>query len=156
MQVRSLDQEDPLKEGGHGNPLQYSCLENPMNRGTCWAILHRVAKSRTWLKQLSSSSNNSKCTCTYWKSFKTYKANADGLERRNRQIHSISWKHQTSSPLAHPTLGVMILKFLQAISPLSKNHLQGRCRYLSMISSFLSWISRRGHVLLRLLDQSLL
>ena len=31
-------------EGGHGNPLQYSCLENPMNRGAWWATVHRVAK----------------------------------------------------------------------------------------------------------------
>jgi len=35
---------------GHGNPLQYSCLENLMGRGTWWAIVHRVAKSRTRLK----------------------------------------------------------------------------------------------------------
>ena len=35
--------------GGHGNPFQYSCLENPMGRGTCWATVHRVAKSWTWL-----------------------------------------------------------------------------------------------------------
>ena len=33
--------------GGHGNPLQYSCLENPMNRGAWRAIVHRVTKSRT-------------------------------------------------------------------------------------------------------------
>ena len=33
--------------GGHGNPLQYSCLENPMDRGAWWAIVHRVAKSQT-------------------------------------------------------------------------------------------------------------
>ena len=33
--------------GGHGNPHQYSCLENPMDRGVQWAIVHRVAKSRT-------------------------------------------------------------------------------------------------------------
>ena len=32
--------------GGHGNPLQYSCLENPMDRGTSWAMVHRVTKSR--------------------------------------------------------------------------------------------------------------
>ena len=31
--------------GGHGNPLQYSCLENPMDRGTWWATVLRVAKS---------------------------------------------------------------------------------------------------------------
>ena len=33
--------------GGHGNPLQYSCLENPMNRGAWWAIVRRVAHSQT-------------------------------------------------------------------------------------------------------------
>ena len=38
--------------GGHGNPLQYSCLENPMDRGAWWATVHRVAKSQTRLKQL--------------------------------------------------------------------------------------------------------
>ena len=34
---------------GHGNPLQYSCLENPMDRGAWWATVHRVAKSQTRL-----------------------------------------------------------------------------------------------------------
>ena len=38
---------------GHGNPLQCSCLENPMDRGTWQAIVHRVAKSQTQLKPLS-------------------------------------------------------------------------------------------------------
>ena len=31
----------------NGNPLQYSCLENPMDRGAWWATVHRVVKSRT-------------------------------------------------------------------------------------------------------------
>ena len=39
--------------GGHGNPLQYSCLENPIDRGAWWAAFHGVAKSQTRLKQLS-------------------------------------------------------------------------------------------------------
>ena len=30
---------------GHGNPLQYSCLENPMGRGAWWAMVHRFAES---------------------------------------------------------------------------------------------------------------
>ena len=34
-------------EGGHGNPLQYSCLENPMDRGAWQATVHGVAKSWT-------------------------------------------------------------------------------------------------------------
>ena len=33
--------------GGHGNPLHYSCLENSMNRGALWAMVHVVAKSQT-------------------------------------------------------------------------------------------------------------
>jgi len=32
---------------GNGNPLQYSCLENPMDGGACWAIVHGVSKSWT-------------------------------------------------------------------------------------------------------------
>ena len=44
---------------GNGNPLQYSCLENPMKREARWATAHRVTKSRTRLKQLST------YTCTH-------------------------------------------------------------------------------------------
>jgi len=43
---------------GNGTPLQYSCLENPMDRGSWWAAVHGVARSRTQLKQLSSSSSS--------------------------------------------------------------------------------------------------
>ena len=39
--------------GGHDSPLQYSCLENPMDRGAWWSIAHRVAKSQIRLKRLS-------------------------------------------------------------------------------------------------------
>ena len=38
---------------GHGNPIQYSCLKNLMDRGAWWAIDHGVTKSQTQLKQLS-------------------------------------------------------------------------------------------------------
>ena len=36
--------------GGHGNPLQYSCLDHPLDRGARWAAVHRVAQSWTQLK----------------------------------------------------------------------------------------------------------
>ena len=36
--------------GGNASPLQSSCLENPMDRGACWATVHGVTKSRTQLK----------------------------------------------------------------------------------------------------------
>ena len=39
--------------GGHSNPLQYSHLENPVDRGAWRGMVHRVAESWTWLKQLS-------------------------------------------------------------------------------------------------------
>ena len=39
--------------GGHGNPLHYSCLENPRDRGAWWATVHGVTKSQTWLMWLS-------------------------------------------------------------------------------------------------------
>ena len=38
---------------GNGNPLQYSCLKNPMDRGTWWATVHGVAKSRTHLSNFT-------------------------------------------------------------------------------------------------------
>ena len=49
MQVRFLRRED-APGGGHGNPLQYSCLENPMNRGAWRATVHGVTQSWTGLK----------------------------------------------------------------------------------------------------------
>ena len=36
--------------GGYGNPLQYSCLDNPLDRGGQHPMVHRVAKSQTWPK----------------------------------------------------------------------------------------------------------
>ena len=38
---------------GNGNPLKYSCLENPMDRGAWWVIVHRVAKCRTRLSDFT-------------------------------------------------------------------------------------------------------
>ena len=38
---------------GNGNPLQYSCLENPMDREAWWATVHRVAKSQTQLSDFT-------------------------------------------------------------------------------------------------------
>ena len=38
---------------GNGNPFQYSCLENPMDRGAWQATVHGVAKSQTWLSDFT-------------------------------------------------------------------------------------------------------
>ena len=50
--VQSLGREDPL-EKEMAIPLQYSCLENAMDRGAWWATVHGVAKSRTRLSDLT-------------------------------------------------------------------------------------------------------
>ena len=42
-----------LQGEGNGTPLQYSYLENPMDRGAWWAAVHGVAKSRTWLSNFT-------------------------------------------------------------------------------------------------------
>ena len=51
-------------ERGYDNPLQYSCLENPTGKGVWQAIVHWVAKSWTWLKQLRAQA------CNKWPSVK--------------------------------------------------------------------------------------
>ena len=67
MWVRSLDQEDPLEKEmatlssilawrireGNSAPLQYSCLENPMDRGAWKAVVHGVAEGRTRLSDFT-------------------------------------------------------------------------------------------------------
>ena len=48
-----LDVISNLIGEGNGTPLQYSCLENPMDGGAWWAVVHGVAKSRTWLSNFT-------------------------------------------------------------------------------------------------------
>ena len=47
--------------GGNGNPLQYSCLKNPMDRGVWWVTVHGVSESDK-AEQLSRTA----CTCPEW------------------------------------------------------------------------------------------
>ena len=51
--------------GEHGNPLQYSCIENPMDRGAWRAMVQRVAKSQTQLKQLKTHAHTHTYTYTH-------------------------------------------------------------------------------------------
>ena len=65
MKVRSLGGEDPL-EKGHGNPLQYSCLENAVDRGAWQATVHRTTHSTLFkIKRLSRKTKRKKSTHTY-------------------------------------------------------------------------------------------
>ena len=47
--VGSIPRSGRSPGGGHGNPLQYSYLENSMDRGALWATVHGVAKGQTGL-----------------------------------------------------------------------------------------------------------
>ena len=56
VDVRDMDSIPGLGRStgrGHGNPRQYSCMENPMDRGAWWATVHTIAKSWSPLKRLS-------------------------------------------------------------------------------------------------------
>ena len=48
---------------GNGNPLQYSCLENPMDGGAWWATVHEVAKNRRRLSNLTSDEKGTTGVC---------------------------------------------------------------------------------------------
>ena len=51
--------------GGHGNPLQYSCLENSMETGVWWATVHRVAKQLNMTERLNNSNKQQgSCKCS--------------------------------------------------------------------------------------------
>ena len=59
--------------GGHGNPFQYSCKENSMDRGAWWATVHRLTKIQTQLRRISmhallawSSHSRTEPSCTCW------------------------------------------------------------------------------------------
>ena len=53
IDVGSISGSGRSPGGGQDNPLQYSCVENPRDRGAWWATVHRIAQSRTLLRRLS-------------------------------------------------------------------------------------------------------
>ena len=77
--------------GGHGNPFQYSCLENPMDREAWWATVHRVAKSRTRLKQLSLARPKLKASASQWQTRPRSTGLGEGGEKKKNSLwHSYS------------------------------------------------------------------
>ena len=74
---------------GNGNPLHYSCLENPMDRGAWWATIHGVAKSQTWLRDFCVCVCVCVCVCT-WNIFKKCR---DG-ERKETSKEGKKWAEE--------------------------------------------------------------
>ena len=74
---------------GNGNALQYSCLENPMDRGAWWATVHRVAKSRTRLSDFTCSLT---CSAVRKRNSLQYSCLENSMDRGARQ----ATVHQTA------------------------------------------------------------
>ena len=64
--VGSISGSGRSSREGNGTPLQYSCLENPTDRGAWWTAVHGVAKSQTRLKRLSMHTPLSPLPPSYW------------------------------------------------------------------------------------------
>ena len=80
---------------GNGNPLHYSCLENPMDRGTWWVTVHQVAKSHTLLNDIHTHTHSTIGTsptlpslCESHKNFKHQKAKSVPTRAAKRGVHS--------------------------------------------------------------------
>ena len=89
---------------GNGNPLQWSCLENPRDGGACWAAVYGVAQSRTWLKWLSSSiyKVDYQQALMVWHrelySISCNKLYGRSIKRKYTCAFSILWKSYSSRP----------------------------------------------------------
>ena len=90
---------------GSGNPLQYSCLENPMEGGTWWARVHGVAKSRT---QLNDFTFFLSLSLFKWCPFKLY------FQTTHSKVHSIS--------LSADTMPILLKDESQTISTVPALH----------------------------------
>ena len=86
---------------GNGSPLQYSCLENPMDGGAWWTTVHRVAKSQTWLSDITS------LHFTFSVKVK-YNTNQPYLGYKKRKIDE--GKKRNSHPDVYQTLVVRFIK----------------------------------------------
>ena len=70
---------------GHGNPSQYSCLENPMDRGAWQGTVHGAAKSRTRVKQLSTRAQTA-CVLKYTVGMPVCPQNSQGRWAENQRV----------------------------------------------------------------------
>ena len=83
---------------GHGNPLQYSFLKNPMDRGDWWATVHRVAKSQTQLKRFSTHARWSGYLALLQGIVPTQGSNP-GLPHSKHILYQLSYKESPNEPI---------------------------------------------------------
>ena len=91
--------------GGHRNPLQCSCLEDPMDRGAWWAIVHGFAKGQTRLKPLSTHTDSVYCKCCFLFRSKSFTDKSVNLFFLFSPIRcGFCWGPCLSQSLGHPVL----------------------------------------------------
>ena len=91
--------------GGHGNPLQYSCRDNPTDRGAWQAMVHRVAKSWTQLKQLSTHTGKPEKSSTVKFSLLPWHNSAHSLSAPQTLDFSLAEERTWSPCLSHRERG---------------------------------------------------
>ena len=78
-------------EGGHGNPLQYSCLENPMDRGAWWVMVHSITVRHNW----------SDLACMHIKAlFMSYFCRVVVLVAQSSWLFATPWTVECQAPLS--------------------------------------------------------
>ena len=92
--------------GGHGNPLQCSCLENPRDRGAWWAAISGVTQSQTQLKRLQQQQQQQQQQSSSWETLGWMKHKLESRLRGEisitqicRWYHPYSRKWRTKEPL---------------------------------------------------------
>ena len=130
---------------GHGNPHQYSCLQNPMDTEAWWAAVHRVAQSWTWLKQLSTaqgfprSAENWKTYVTEWQC----KYNKSGeLWKWLHSLYNMFWER--TRWWSRKTLSYLLLWAYRNHSYLQNDHQCKRPTY-QKVSSTTRDIKKESH-----------
>ena len=88
LDLAALHFSNPWRRSG--NPLQYSCLENPMHREAWWATVHRVAKSQTWLSTQSRTSLTRPQTHCAWAAPVSW-AKAEPKAHKCQESRLFSW-----------------------------------------------------------------
>ena len=97
-------------EGWNGNPLQYSGLGNPMDRGAWRAIVHRAAKNWTWLKQLSTCMHTHTHTRTHTQRWWHSGKESVWQDMPEMQVWSLGWEESLEQEMATHS-GILAWKF---------------------------------------------
>ena len=99
--------ESYLPSANSGTPLQYSCLENPMDGGACWAAVHGIVKSRTRLSDF---------TFTHWRrKWQPTPVFLPGESQGQRSLVGCCLRGRMESDTTEAAAAAMILKVAQSL-----------------------------------------